>query len=337
MEPNNTTPNLNTNNTQSEQDTKSHMAVADTILEVQKSNNKGSSPLIKIVAAALSILLLAGGVWLGLSLNKDDTKSNNTSNDATNQQTETTMHPISSIVKEATDTVKTSGKDVVVMTNSGDTNAVLNIYDSASKRYLAVNAKDKESATIELMNDQDKTTILDSIVSSIKKHDFSDYSTANWPADYQSITEQSGERESWLKGGSYYCNAYTTSLPSVEVACVSSEQISANANETKPFYDAAETNEGSIVMVNMSTLKKSTKYPTYEYVSGGIGEIAGAGAGAYWYRNNGGTWVFGYAAQDLPECSSFDTVDMQKAFYDQSCYDAANATKETTVGAYYKL
>lgn len=291
-------------------------------------NHPKSKKGLLLASLVVATLLAVGGAVLLLRSDSDDKKitPQNDVVEAFNMKTTLSgvLNPISNQYPGSS-----------VKYNKGDTSSTLTMYDAASKRYVAPLSADEESADIQSTT-QDSPVVSEKIVSGLKEKGFKEYSTASWP-EYAPL-----DKATYLTNATHTCNVSSgESSDTVYTICIKTTDAKTTVTYTQPFYDAA-IKEGddpyTLIVVRNDSLKKNTKYTEYETISGGIGDASGTGgAGTYWYRKNSGTWQFGLAVQAEPSCDQFDTIDLQKAFYDMSCFATPTSVDTTDVSTYYKL
>jgi hypothetical protein len=122
-------------------------------------------------------------------------------------------------------------------------------------------------------------------------------------------------------------------------SCVDYSLLPKEAETMEQFYlayDKAEPEYSKSTLIVINEIKPSVT-SGYEVATGGLGGIPeGGGAGGVFYRKTEGTWQFGFGAQSMPMCSTYDSEDMRLALADDYCYND-DTQEETTVSKYYSL
>jgi hypothetical protein len=85
-----------------------------------------------------------------------------------------------------------------------------------------------------------------------------------------------------------------------------------------------------VLNVDMRSIETSPDFPEYETIRGSV-----VNGFAYYYRLNGGDWVYGYGGNGMMSCSEYTDTSVQKAFSDHACGDDDN--QETTLKEYFEL
>jgi hypothetical protein len=155
---------------------------------------------------------------------------------------------------------------------------------------------------------------------------------------YSTVYDVSNPRMTHFDDESVLCTV-TLNSREVRINCISKDSINEQALAIKPFYDAYTIARGIdassdelAIGIDFDSITTNPKYSEFETVDGGLNYV-GSGAYTTFYRQDQGSWTFGYSAQAAPNCSVFNNESMRKAYYDRNCF----GDDYTTVGEFYDL
>ena len=121
----------------------------------------------------------------------------------------------------------------------------------------------------------------------------------------------------------------------VEAGCQDMTVYTANAKSLQPFYELFPTSFKVAQLALIGTPSqaqpsKSTGYTTLQLGSGGVDEHGEAGAGGaaqLFYQTPDKTWHYFTGTQQVLPCSSYNTLDLKKAYLGEKCDN--NGTEST--------
>lgn len=113
----------------------------------------------------------------------------------------------------------------------------------------------------------------------------------------------------------------------VSLRCIDVTYLTMLASEQLPFYNALKKKHDSLQLDKLSVIGRPeiTDSQSSGYslaVLGVSGSAGGSGAGAYFYKANGGEWVHFRVAQSIAYCSEFNSAELRKAYLGTKCLAA---------------
>ena len=115
--------------------------------------------------------------------------------------------------------------------------------------------------------------------------------------------------------------------------CSDAKEYESAVKEYKPFYAAFLANKEQYHEGVVFTRLKTTPSESTGYELATISQYtAGHGVGGYvgfYYQTPDKEWHYFEGRQDVPECSDFNTPDLQKAYLGTDCYDVNGEAKVT--------
>jgi hypothetical protein len=296
-----------------------------------------------IVLGVLGVLYIVFTIGLLFALTNLDNKNSSTDTPATNLGAVSTT-TLPDYVKKYSSTLS-SQYPTLTLTSSGV--GAVPLYDTASGYFFTTYGKDGWSFSLEKKGEA-QVVLADTyktLVSQLETDGFTKYTGKVYADEWTGDTETA--TASYYENGGIVCKARLFE-PRVSLSCVEASEVTNEAKKMLPFYtaffeanraddDRANYAKETVLISVPDETEKVDKYPEYERVNGGISNN-GYGANIGFFRKNGGKWQYEATKQAPQECRIYNTVDLQKAYHDTTCYikgGSGGADKNTTVGELY--
>lgn len=290
--------------------------------------NKSKKPLYIVLSVILVLAIAVGSYFLLTYLNKDSSGENKVANNNTTQ-TETT--PVPDYAQEMIDKIETEltaqlGATYPEMELTTDNNAPVykapgtNYYVSGGEIGKGVSVKPVATSTGVTLDQAASDVVTNVINKTIASDATLTVTELEWATRYQD-----DKLTCIVMGGG----------DPVFVNCANISDYSDLVAELAPFAEAyylVEDNkqyEGVVSFGKPVIATKSDGYKNATVSMGSAESPMGGFAGLFYAKAN--DWSFFRGTQSVLSCADYDSVDIQKAFEGDKCYDADNAESVVVV------
>lgn len=297
-------------------------------LPIDETNSKRKTIIIVVTSILLVLGVFAGAMYALLQLN-EKTQTPTVQTNTPIVQTPVTKTFDGKTAAATVQSIQANIKSTLLKqsTDVNKQNHTVAAYQVNGAKYAVYPQKDQgiaSTGTTETVN-----TDYDATLKTLKDNEFKSLATS---ADG---TQDRTDKYEILASNKVVCFVHNTptevnaKTAQFSLGCGDISDYTVASEAIQPFYDALVNtkvkNAPKVADVDGLILGNpniSDGTDGYKNAQLSVSNSHGAGGyGASFYRSATGTWTFAFAGQDAPQCSSFNTPELQKGFTGISCYD----------------